>query len=75
MDQELRINARGLSNPGPRLMVETALEKRRPRVVRVVVSGRPAADDVVKFLEGQGATVDIDVVGDDIHVIAQLRTD
>jgi hypothetical protein len=56
-------------------MVETALEKRRPRVVRVVVSGRPAADDVVKFLEGQGATVDIDVVGDDIHVIAQLRTD
>jgi len=35
MEGELRINARGLTVPGPRLMVQSALEKGHPAVVRV----------------------------------------
>ncbi|HEX5132258.1 MAG TPA: sulfurtransferase TusA family protein [Candidatus Krumholzibacteria bacterium] len=73
MDRELRINARGLSEPGPRLMVETALEKNRPDFLRVVVSGRAAAEDVGRFLEQAGAVVDIDAVGDEIHVLARFQ--
>jgi TusA-related sulfurtransferase len=72
MDRELRINARGLSRPGPRLMVETELQKGRPQLVRVVVSGRGAAEDVSAFLESAGATVEIDTVGDEIHVLARF---
>jgi TusA-related sulfurtransferase len=72
MDRELRINARGLSKPGPRLMVESALEKGRPVLLRVVVSGREAADDVGSFLQGTGATVEIDAVGDEVHVLARF---
>jgi len=72
MERELRVNARGLSKPGPRLMVETALEKGRPDFVRVVVSGREAAEDVAAFLEGTGAAVEIDAVGDEVHVLARF---
>jgi TusA-related sulfurtransferase len=72
MDRELRINARGLSKPGPRLMVEAALEKGQPTFLRVVVSGREAADDVGAFLQASGAVVEIDAVGDEIHVLARF---
>ncbi|HEU4365810.1 MAG TPA: sulfurtransferase TusA family protein [Candidatus Krumholzibacteria bacterium] len=72
MDRELRINARGLSRPGPRLMVEAALEKGRPDLLRVVVSGRDAAEDVGAFLVSAGAAVEIDTVGDEIHVLARF---
>jgi hypothetical protein len=72
MDRELRINARGLSRPGPRLMVEAALEEGRPACLRVVVSGREAADDVGTYLQALGAGVEIDAVGDEIHVLARF---
>lgn len=72
MDREVRVNARGLSRPGPRLMVESALEKGRPDLMRVVVSGREAAEDVGAFLEAAGAGVEIDAVGDEIHVLARF---
>lgn len=72
MDRELRINARGLSRPGPRLMVESALTGEQPDLLRVVVSGREAAEDVAAFLQSAGATVDIDAVGDEIHVLARF---
>ena len=72
MERELRVNARGLSKPGPRLMLETALEKGLPDFVRVVVSGREAAEDVGAYLEGTGAAVEIDAVGDEIHVLGRF---
>jgi hypothetical protein len=73
MDGELRINARGLSVPGPRLMVQSALEKGHPAVVRVVVSNDEGARDVGGYLKGVGAaSVEIDQVGAEFHVIAQF---
>ena len=72
MDQEVRVNARGLSVPGPRLMVDAALEKQKPRLLRVVVSNEPAAQDVKRYLEGRGAVVEIDGVGTEFHVLARF---
>lgn len=73
MDRELRINARGLSVPGPRLMVDTALAKGRPEILRVVVSSQAAADDIRDYLHGAGADVDVDAVGSEFHVLARFR--
>ncbi len=70
MEGELRINARGLSVPGPRLMVQSALEKGRPALVRVVVSTSEGARDVGAYLAGCGASIEIDQVGAEFHVIA-----
>jgi TusA-related sulfurtransferase len=72
MEQEVRVNARGLSAPGPRLMVDAALDKHQPAVMRVVVSSSAAADDVRTYLEGRGATVEIDTVGTEFHVLARF---
>ena len=72
MEGELRINARGLSVPGPRLMVQSALEKERPLVMRVVVSTDEGARDVGVYLTGCGASVEIDQVGAEFHVIAHF---
>ena len=72
MDRELRINARGLSAPGPRLMVDAALAKGRPEIMRVVVSSQAAADDVREFLGATGAEIEIDSVGSEFHVLARF---
>ena len=73
MEQEVRVNARGLSAPGPRLMVDAALDKQQPAVMRVVVSSSAAAEDVRAYLEGRGATVEIDTVGNEFHVLARFQ--
>jgi hypothetical protein len=72
MEHEVRVNARGLSVPGPRLMATAALDRERPALMRVVVSNAPAADDVRAYLEGCGAAVEIDHVGDEFHVLARF---
>ncbi len=73
MDHELRINARGLSAPGPRLMLNSALAGiDRPEYVRVVVSNQGAADDLREFLAEAGASVEIDAVGSEFHVLARF---
>jgi len=72
MNEEVRINARGLSAPGPRLMAETVLARGRPSLLRVVVSSRDAADDARTFLETSGAAVEIDEVGTEYHVLARF---
>ena len=72
MEGELRINARGLSVPGPRLMVQSALENGRPELIRVVVSTDEGARDVLGYLTGVGASVEIDQVGAEFHVIARF---
>ena len=71
-DKEIRINARKLSSPGPRLMAENALADTTPAVVRVIVSNDEAAHDVTRYLQDRGATVRTDILGDDIHVIASF---
>ena len=72
MENEVRVNARGLSVPGPRLMVDAALESATPAFMRVVVSNAPAAEDVRRFLEGRGALVEVDSVGTEFHVLARF---
>jgi len=72
MDNDVRINARGLSAPGPRLMAEALLARGRPGMLRVVVSSRGAADDVRAYLETTGAAVEIDHVGAEFHVLARF---
>ena len=72
MEGELRINARGLSVPGPRLMVQSALEQGQPAQMRVVVSTDEGARDVGGYLTGRGASVEIDQVGAEFHVIARF---
>lgn len=75
MNSEVRINARGLSVPGPRLMTATALEKGRPAALRVVVSNAPAADDLKDYLLGLGASVEVDNVGVEYHVVARFAAE
>ena len=53
-------------------MVEAALDKQQPTLMRVVVSNAPAAEDVRRFLEGRGAAVEIDAVGTEFHVLARF---
>lgn len=72
MENEVRINARGLSAPGPRLMAEAAIARGRPEMLRVVVSTSIAAADVREFLETLGAAVEIDHVGSEFHVLARF---
>ncbi len=68
MDHEIKINARGLSSPGPRLMVEKALAEKRYKLMRVVVSGLEAAEDIRTAFSAKGAEVTVDQIGDDYHV-------
>ncbi|MGD8414374.1 MAG: sulfurtransferase TusA family protein [Candidatus Latescibacterota bacterium] len=70
---ELKINARGLSAPGPRLMVETALAKNPNRFLRVVVSEAAAVEDLRKYFAGRNADVKVDQVGEDFHVLVDLK--
>jgi TusA-related sulfurtransferase len=72
LENELRINARGLSAPGPRLMVSAALEKGRPEFLRVVVSSEPAAADLRDYLAALAASVEVDHVGAEYHVLARF---
>ncbi len=53
-------------------MVDAALEKEQPTMMRVVVSTMPAAADVRVYLEGRGAVVEIDTVGTEFHVLARF---
>lgn len=70
---ELKINARGLSAPGPRLMVETALAKNPSRFLRVVVSDAAAVEDLQQYFAGRNADVKVDQVGEDFHVLVDLK--
>jgi TusA-related sulfurtransferase len=70
---ELKINAKGLSGPGPRMMVETALESNPSRFLRVVVSDESAVEDLKVYFQDRGAVVTIDQVGGDFHVLVDLK--
>lgn len=70
---ELKINARGLSVPGPRMMVEAALERHPNRFLRIVVSSPEAVEDLEDFLAGRAASVTVDQVGGDYHVLVELE--
>ena len=69
-DDEIKINARGLSAPGPRLMVETALEKQSGGILRVVVTTQSAMEDLTAYFADKRIKTKVDKVGDEYHVLA-----
>lgn len=69
---EERIMARGLKTPGPILVVKRRLKSVDAVRIRVIVSSREAAEDLVDFFEVRGAAAEIDVAGEDFHVVADL---
>jgi TusA-related sulfurtransferase len=71
-DNEIKINARGLSNPGPRMMVETALAKRSISSLRVVVSSKESVDELMAYFETLQAEVVVDHIGNDYHLLVNL---
>ena len=72
--KEIRVNARGLSNPGPRMMVEEALDKGEAESVRVVVSNVEALDDLRSYFTARGASCETDQIGDDYYLQVDLKS-
>ena len=72
-NDEDRVMARGLKPPGPLLIVKKRLKGRRSFRMRVIVSNREAAEELVGFFEARGGVAEIDPAGEDIHVVVDLR--
>lgn len=71
LDEE-RVVARGLRSPGPLLLVRNRVRETRAARLRVIVSDRTSAEEVAGFLASRGAPAEIDAVGEEYHVIADL---
>jgi TusA-related sulfurtransferase len=71
-DNELKINARGLSNPGPRMMVKSVIEGQDCKRLRVVVDSTEAVKNLEEYFESIGATSEIDEIGDEFHIMVSL---
>jgi TusA-related sulfurtransferase len=69
---EERIVARGLKSPGPLLMVKKRLKTLDARRIRVIVSSREAAEDIINYFETRGAAIELDRAGEDYHVVVDL---
>jgi len=69
---ELKINARGLSNPGPRMMVKSAIEGHERNRFRVVVDSAEALEDLESYFESIGATVEVDQIGEEFHILVSV---
>jgi TusA-related sulfurtransferase len=74
INDEERIMARGLKSPGPLLVVKKRLKDLDAMRIRVIVSSREAAEDLVNFFETRGAVAEIDPAGEDYHVVVDLAT-
>lgn len=72
-NNEKLIIARGLSTPGPLLLVKKELESRGSRKLRIVVSSEEAALDLQGYFRDRSARAEIDVAGDDYHVVIDLE--
>jgi len=66
---EERIIAKNLEPPGPLLVVQRMLPGIAARRVRVIVSSRAAALEIVAFCESNGDRAAVDETGGDYHVI------
>ncbi len=72
-NKEEKILARGLKAPGVLLLVKRSLQGISFGFLRVIVSYREAADELVEYFETRGAETEIDVAGDDFHVIIDMK--
>jgi len=72
-DDEIKINAKGLSNPGPKMMVESALAEDKRRWVRVIVSDMSVVDELNAYFKKMGASqIDVDRFGAEYHLVVDL---
>jgi TusA-related sulfurtransferase len=69
---EERIVARGLKSPGPLLIIKKRLKTLDARRIRVIVSSREAAEDIINYFETRGAAIELDRAGEDYHVVVDL---
>ncbi|UCG51283.1 MAG: hypothetical protein JSW58_13970 [Candidatus Latescibacterota bacterium] len=69
---EVKINAKGLSNPGPRMMVESVLAEQECKTLRVVVTSEEAVKDLEEYFDTLGATIEVDQIGEEIHMLVDL---
>lgn len=74
MEEPLKINARGLSGPGARLMVENALSKGTPGNVRVVVSDPGALENLKEYFSERNARIKVDQVGEEYHLFIEFES-
>lgn len=72
-EYDTKINARGLSAPGPRLMVESVLAKNDYKLLRVVVSNAEAVEDLRDMFAQKKLEIKVDQVGDEYHVIVEFE--
>lgn len=72
-NDEERIMARGLKPPGPLLIVKKRLKARQSFRMRVIVSNKEAAQELLSFFEARGGVAEIDPAGEDFHVVVDLR--
>jgi TusA-related sulfurtransferase len=73
--KEIRVNARGLSNPGPRMMVEQALEKGGAETLRIVVSSVEALEDLRSYFTARKASFETDHIGADYYLQVDLTAE
>lgn len=71
-ENEFKINARGLSGSGPRMMVKNALAEAACRNLRVIVSDAGAAADLKEFFESMNRHVEVQDIGTEFHVLVDL---
>jgi TusA-related sulfurtransferase len=72
-NNEKRIIARGLNSPGPLLIVKKEIEETNAAKLRVVVSSEEAALELQRYFRKRSAEAEIDVAGDDYHVVVDLK--
>ena len=72
--EEEKIIAKGLRPPGPLFMVKKQIAGIDSKRLRVIVSNKEAADELVRYFEERRAKAEIDMAGDDYHVIVDMTT-
>jgi TusA-related sulfurtransferase len=71
--KEEKLIARGLSPPGPMMMLRKKIEEiEMSGNLRVIVSSAEAADEIISFSKEISAEYELDRVGDDYHVLINL---
>ncbi len=71
-DNEHKVNAKGLSGSGPRLMVEGVLKSGDVDFLRVVVSDVDAVEDLKQYFASINAAFEIDQIGDEYHFLVDF---
>ena len=72
INNEERILAKGLNPPGPLLIVKKKVRSMLGKNLRVIVSNQEAAAELVAYFREHSADAEIDMAGDDYHVVVDM---